>query len=452
MNAEVFAKLEKMFRTCHAMAKHNRPFSDFVWQCQLDKAKGLNIGATYINDKSARLFTQAIADTERERVKTEVEGSKFASILSDGATDSSVTENEIVYVRVCKQGTVSVKFMGCMSAEKVDAEGILNALERAVQFTGLKWVELLNTLVALGSDGASVMMGVRKGVAALLKERNPCIIGIHCFGHRLELAYKESLKKVPLGEKVVTLLMGLYYFYHNSPLNRSNLRNSFKALGKKVVTPSRVGGTRWVGHVQRALTNLFRGYEALVQHLQQLVGGTKVSAVAKSKAKCFLKLLTTKDVMQFAALLHDVVSALSVMSQVFQRRDGTAVDIHRTLTNVLSVLDKYKTKDGPYLAKLKSGVLCQEATGSIVQFPSSRSNLLRSLEDNLKKRFSDSDTGVIKATSIVDLALWPAKEKMDVFGDEEVATVVKHYEETLLRVGVDVESVELEWTLLKNDM
>ena len=32
--------------------------------------------------------------------------------------------------------------------------------------------------------------------------------------------------------------------------------------------------------------------------------------------------------MQFAALLHDVVSALSVMSQVFQRKDGTATDIH----------------------------------------------------------------------------------------------------------------------------
>lgn len=51
MNDEVFAKLEKMFRTCHAMAKHNRPFKDFVWQCQLDKAKGLKIGTTY--NKSA---------------------------------------------------------------------------------------------------------------------------------------------------------------------------------------------------------------------------------------------------------------------------------------------------------------------------------------------------------------------------------------------------------------
>ena len=32
--------------------------------------------------------------------------------------------------------------------------------------------------------------------------------------------------------------------------------------------------------------------------------------------------------MQFSALLHDVVSALRVISQIFQRKDGTAPDIH----------------------------------------------------------------------------------------------------------------------------
>ena len=62
MNDEVFAKLEKMFRTCHAIAKHNRPFKDFVWQCKLDKGKGLKIGTTYNNDKSARMFAQEMAD------------------------------------------------------------------------------------------------------------------------------------------------------------------------------------------------------------------------------------------------------------------------------------------------------------------------------------------------------------------------------------------------------
>ena len=118
------------------MAKHNRPFSDFVWQCQLDKEKGLDVSATYI--KSARFFTQAIAETEHANMKRVIERNKFASILSDGATDCSVTENEIVYVRVCERGVVSVKFMGCMATEKADAKGILNALKRAVESIGLE--------------------------------------------------------------------------------------------------------------------------------------------------------------------------------------------------------------------------------------------------------------------------------------------------------------------------
>lgn len=122
------------------------------------------------------------------------------------------------------------------------------------------------------------------------------------------------------------------------------------------------------------------------------------------------------------------------------------------MTNVLSVLDKYKTKDGPYPAKFKSGALSQEATGNTVQFPSSKLNLLTSLEDNLKKRFSSTDTRVIKATTIVDLAPWPSKGKKDEFRNKEVAYVVKHYEESLLRAGVAADSVELEWTLLKNEL
>ena len=60
--------------------------------------------------------------------------------------------------------------------------------------------------------------------------------------------------------------------------------------------------------------------EALLLHFQQLVNSLKVLATAKCKVQCFLKFLTKRDIMQFAALLHDVVSALSVMSQVFQRK------------------------------------------------------------------------------------------------------------------------------------
>ena len=45
-----------------------------------------------------------------------------------------------------------------------------------------------------------------------------------------------------------------------------------------VICKSRLG--RQVGHVLRVLTNFFRGYEALLLHLQQLVDGSKVSPTA----------------------------------------------------------------------------------------------------------------------------------------------------------------------------
>ena len=37
-----------MFRTCHALMMKNKPISDFVWHCELDTMKGLDLGSTYL--------------------------------------------------------------------------------------------------------------------------------------------------------------------------------------------------------------------------------------------------------------------------------------------------------------------------------------------------------------------------------------------------------------------
>lgn len=64
LNKENFEKLEKMFRTCHALIKNNRPLSDFTWICDLDEVKGYDLGRTYRNIKSAKVFIQCIADVK----------------------------------------------------------------------------------------------------------------------------------------------------------------------------------------------------------------------------------------------------------------------------------------------------------------------------------------------------------------------------------------------------
>lgn len=81
------------------------------------------------------------------------------------------------------------------------------------------------------------------------RQLQPSCITVHCFAHRLELAYKDAVKENKLYDSCIVLLMGLYYFYHNSPKQRQNLKRSFQSLNQSSVMPTRVGGTRWVGHI-----------------------------------------------------------------------------------------------------------------------------------------------------------------------------------------------------------
>lgn len=75
----------------------------------------------------------------------------------------------------------------------------------------------VDKLIAMASDGASNMTGVRSGLSTILRNQlNPEIVNIHCFCHRLELAFRDALKKNKLYDKLMTLLIGLHYFYKKS--------------------------------------------------------------------------------------------------------------------------------------------------------------------------------------------------------------------------------------------
>jgi hypothetical protein len=58
-------RVSNLVRNAHAIAKQNRPLTDYTWIAKLDKAKGVEIGNTYINDKAGLAFIECIADSER---------------------------------------------------------------------------------------------------------------------------------------------------------------------------------------------------------------------------------------------------------------------------------------------------------------------------------------------------------------------------------------------------
>lgn len=116
---------------------------------------------------------------------------------------------------------LQVFFVNAAQVEKSDAASIVGAMKRSIEKVGMPWEEFTTKMVGMGSDGASVMLGCKNGVAAHLKRIQPALVAVHCYAHKLELAFKDAIKKVSIDAKVSTcLLQGLYYFYHNSALNR----------------------------------------------------------------------------------------------------------------------------------------------------------------------------------------------------------------------------------------
>lgn len=213
-----------------------------------------------------------VADAEFKKVSTAVTKANFVCIISDGSTDSSIKEQEMYFIRTCFAGDIGVQFAGVYAAERANAENIVKGLEHVVQNNiGLPWSEVSQKIVALSCDGASV----NSGVGALLRKLQPSIITLHCMAHRLELSLKDAIKKVPLYQKTVgTLLKGLFYFYHNSSLNKSMLRRTFTALktdGDRLCIPTRCDGTRWVGHQLLAATSVLTSFKCIVAHMEQVL-------------------------------------------------------------------------------------------------------------------------------------------------------------------------------------
>lgn len=271
LNDQNFCRLEKLFRSAHAIVKKCRPVSDFQWMCQVDVKKGVDIGQTYRNDKSCKEFIVAMAEVVRKDIEDDLREAKFVSIMSDGSTDVSTIENEICYVHFAVRGRTQCLFLGLIPCEVADAKGIFDALLRSLKFDRLSQEEILKKVVGFIGDGASVNTGHVNGVISLFRQNvSPAIVMVKCMSHRLELAFKDALKTAPLFKKVYDLLDQLFKFYHHSPKQTAGLKKAFSALAMSTTYTTRVGGTRWVSHTKTALYNMLKAYRAMVLHLSQV--------------------------------------------------------------------------------------------------------------------------------------------------------------------------------------
>ena len=149
-----------------------------------------------------------------------LQASPFFALCVDETTDVSITKQLIVYCRYVVEGEVKTSFLRIVELPNGLAVTIS---EKIIQICSELQLDV-NKFCGLGSDGASVMLGVHGGVSALLKQHVPFLVSNHCIAHRLALACGQAANEIAYLKRFKDLLDQLYRYYEKSPVRMAGLK------------------------------------------------------------------------------------------------------------------------------------------------------------------------------------------------------------------------------------
>ena len=117
-------------------------------------------------------------------------------------------------------------------------------------------------LISRSLDGASVNMGEKSGVVALMKKENPAVIGVHGIAHLLELCWGDALKEKVLIKRILATNQKAYNHYAKSGKKRLTFKACCSLLDEDDAELISLHGIRWRESSNRSTVNLLKTWRA----------------------------------------------------------------------------------------------------------------------------------------------------------------------------------------------
>jgi hypothetical protein len=203
----------------------------------------------------------------------------------DGTTNQSNQKAVVVSVRAIIEGYRIDTFLDLIEVEAEDATTTLTTMLARLEELGMTMEKLKERLVCVTTDGASVMQGVRQGVATQLCQMfGPKVVMVHCYAHRVELVFKAG-KENELGvQKIFAAVNDLYSLYKRSGPLKARLKDISVDLGVAYKGLSLIIEVRWLPSAYRALQKVWYMHAPITKHLEEL-------SASESRNKVMLKTL-----------------------------------------------------------------------------------------------------------------------------------------------------------------
>ena len=117
------AEMAIKMNTAYFIAKEELPFTKYAGLIQLQKKNGLDVGVTYANDMKCAEMTEITGKRLADDLSIKLNNAHFISVLIDGASDVSGTENETIHCKMVENGRAVIRLVGHKAVENADATG-----------------------------------------------------------------------------------------------------------------------------------------------------------------------------------------------------------------------------------------------------------------------------------------------------------------------------------------
>jgi hypothetical protein len=289
--------------------------------------------ATYISWNIQNQIIEACDEIIIKKLVTKINKAKFFSVLADETTDVSTVEQFSLCVRFVElmsnnEYKIVEQFLKFVPVQSTTGQRLADVILETLNNIGID----LNFLRGQGYDGASSMSGQFKGVQALITNKYPTAIYVHCVSHSLNLALSNAAEVVPI-RNAFGILEKIYTFF-NTPKRQDILQHNIETstYNSNKTKLKQLCPTRWVERHDSViiLKQMLLPVVAALEEIQSW-------SCKDSSSNAFLLLCGIRQSSFIISLLcaEKLLSYTLPISKILQSTD---LDISEALNNVDSVI------------------------------------------------------------------------------------------------------------------
>lgn len=288
--------------------------------------------------KCSEIIRNVLAPHFKSALREDIGDTNY-SLEIDESTDISVQKYLGLVIRYYSRSMkkIMTTFLSITELETADARGIVSGIVKTIQDIGL----ILQNMVGLGTDNASVMVGINNGVHQILKEEYGLehLILVRCVCHSLQLAVSHASEET-IPRNIEYLLRETYNWFSLSPDRRREYEKIYATIncGEKPLKILKKCATRWLS-IEPAVQRILHQWDELKLFFE----------IAKNKNNCYTAEMLFNmynDPRNKAYLIYikTILAQVQYALKAFEEQNSDPTKLLQSLVKLLEVLcDKIVT-------------------------------------------------------------------------------------------------------------